>query len=181
MTEITVPVQSTKTLIKASATAIVIAGIIFTTIVLPSEYNMDPTGAGEILGLTVLTKEVPKEILGTSPDQSTTQNYQEHEATIVVPANRGIEYKFQMQQYANITYKWSSQGELLYFDFHGEPKGDTTGYFKSYSIATTHEMKGSMTVPFEGVHGWYWKNTSDKEITVTLKTQGNYKVVGLLH
>ena len=189
MNETPFPIQSTQTLIKASIAAIVLAVVIFMTIVLPSEYNVDPTGAGKLLGLTVLAKESqaiePKQT--AAPKQSVVENspnlshsYQENEAIIKIPANRGVEYKFQMQQYANLTYQWSSQGEPLFFDFHGEPKGDTTGYFESYALATTHEMKGSMTVPFEGVHGWYWKNTSDKDIIVTLKTQGYYQVVGLL-
>ena len=184
MNEITFPIQSTQTLIKASIAAIVVAVIIFMTIVLPSEYNLDPTGTGQLLGLTVLAKESPaaqpkQSVVERSPNLS--HSYQENEATIVVPPNRGVEYKFQMQQYANLMYEWSSQGKSLFFDFHGEPKGDTSGYFESYTLATSHEMKGSMTVPFEGVHGWYWKNNSDQEITVTLKTRGRYKVVGLIH
>tara|TARA_R110002096_G_scaffold377631_1_gene571445 strand:- start:4240 stop:4782 length:543 start_codon:yes stop_codon:yes gene_type:complete len=180
MNEPTFPTQSIPTLIKATVTAIVIAVSIFITIVLPAEYNIDPTGAGELLGLTALSKEGPV----VEPQHSTTKSplgYQENETTIVVPANKGVEYKFQMKKYAKLTYEWSSQGKAVFFDFHGEPKGDTTGYFESYAIANTHEMKGSMTVPFEGVHGWYWKNASDEDITITLKTRGNYEVVGLRH
>jgi hypothetical protein len=96
------------------------------------------------------------------------------------PANKGVEYKFKMQKYAKITYQWQAQS-ALYFDFHGEPEGDTTGYFESYTIATAEKMEGSMTVPFNGIHGWYWKNTTDKAITVTLNTEGRYQVIGLLH
>ena len=80
-----------------------------------------------------------------------------------------------------MTYEWSTtSGEPLYFDFHGEPKDDTTGYFLSYTIATANKAKGSVTVPFEGLHGWYWKNTSDNTVTVILKTSGDYKVIGLI-
>lgn len=178
MNEITVPIQSTRTLIKASIAAILIATVIFVTIILPSEYNTDPTGVGKWLGLTVLAKEIN---VPTIPAQEPVIGYQENQVTIEVPANSGVEYKFKLQQYANITYEWSSQGNSIYFDFHGEPKGDTTGYFESYTIATAAEVQGSMTVPFDGVHGWYWKNISDKGITITLKTQGHYQVVGLLH
>jgi hypothetical protein len=54
---------------------------------------------------------------------------------------------------------WTAQtehdGTPLYFDLHGEPQGDTTGYFESYAIATLRAMKGSFTSPFSGSHGWY--------------------------
>ena len=98
---------------------------------------------------------------------------------VVVPAGRGVEYKFAMQQYAKMTYEWLTDGEALYFDLHGEPEGDTTGYFESYTIATSNEMKGSFTAPFAGSHGWYWKNETDNPIAVQLLVKGQYEVIGL--
>ena len=40
-------------------------------------------------------------------------------------------------------------------------------------------MTGSATVPFEGSHGWYWKNVSNQDVVIELKTSGNYLVTGL--
>ena len=40
-------------------------------------------------------------------------------------------------------------------------------------------MKGSFTTPFSGVHGWYWKNTSDVDVTVQLTVNGGYSEHGL--
>ena len=176
MNEITFPLQSTKTLIKALIAAIVIATVLFVTVILPAEYQTDPTGIGKILGLTVLTAEPAAE--ATAAAQT---GKQKNQATIVVPPQRGVEYKFKMKQYAQMSYEWRTDNAPLYFDFHGEPKGYTTGYFLSYSIATTDTAKGTVTVPFEGVHGWYWKNTSDSSVVVTLTTEGDYEVVGQLH
>ncbi|MCP4057734.1 MAG: hypothetical protein GY738_10545, partial [Pseudoalteromonas sp.] len=62
---------------------------------------------------------------------------------------------------------------------HGEPAGDTTGYFESYAIANLSEMKGSFTAPFGGSHGWYWKNNSDNPVAIQLLVKGQYKVIGL--
>ena len=76
-------------------------------------------------------------------------------------------------------YEWLTDGEPLYFDLHGEPEGDTTDYFESYAIATLSEMKGSFTAPFDGSHGWYWKNTSDKPVAVQLFVDGQFTVIGL--
>jgi len=179
MNEIIFPTQSTKTLIKAAIAAIFIAVVIFITVVLPSEFNRDPTGMGEKLGLSVLAQNVP---VAAPPEaivtvaESSLYPFTETETTVEVPANRGIEYKFLMQQFGKITYEWSTPGTPLYFDFHGEPKGDTTGYFESYTIATADKMKGSMTVPFDGSHGWFWKNTTDEPVIVTLITSGNYQI-----
>jgi hypothetical protein len=98
---------------------------------------------------------------------------------VTVPAGKGIEYKFQMAQYEKMTYEWITDGEPLYFDLHGEPQGDTTGYFESYAIATLSAMKGSFTSPFAGSHGWYWKNNSDKPVAIQLIVEGQYEVIGL--
>ncbi|MFT4738694.1 MAG: hypothetical protein ACI8QD_001778 [Cyclobacteriaceae bacterium] len=104
---------------------------------------------------------------------------QENEVTITVPAKKGVEYKFYLKQYEKLAYEWTAETPL-YFDFHGEPLDyETTKYFESFTEATSNNMKGIMTVPFEGSHGWYWKNNSDKDVIVTLKTKGNYKVLGL--
>ena len=78
-----------------------------------------------------------------------------------------------------MTYEWLTDDEPLYFDLHGEPEGDTTGYFESYAIATLAEMKGSFTAPFDGSHGWYWNNESDKPIAIQLIIKGQYTVIGL--
>lgn len=176
----TFPTQSNATIIKASIIALVVALIVFVTMILPAEYNIDPTGVGKSIGLTVLAGDIADDSLKSAVEEQPL-GHQDNQATVIIPPNKGVEYKFKIEKYGNITYEWTADGEPLYFDLHGEPKGDKTGYFESYAIATTSEMKGSMTVPFDGSHGWYWKNNSDKEITVTLKTQGNYEIVGLIH
>ncbi len=178
MSEITHPIQSTKTLVNALITALVIAAILFITTVLPAEYNIDPTGIGQRLGLTVLAATPPTEILPLA-DVTSTIAYREDETTIIVPASDALEYKFQLEQYGNLTYEWSTDNGVLYFDLHGEPQEDSNGYFVSFAAATNSEMKGSITAPFAGSHGWFWRNSSNSDVTVSLKTQGNYEVLGL--
>jgi len=180
MNEITFPTQSNATLIKASLISLVIAFIVYLTIILPAEFNSDPTGVGEFMGLTKLSKETPNNTI-TQPTNIASLGYKDDEKSFVIPPNKGIEYKFKIQKHGSLTYHWVTDGTPLYFDFHGEPKGDTTGYFESYTIATSLDMKGSMIAPFDGQHGWYWKNNSDHEVTVTLKTQGEYEVIGLVN
>lgn len=177
MSEENLSIQSTKTLLKALVTACSLAAVIFVTVVLPAEYNIDPSGIGGVLGLTVLSAPAidPASDFDT---KSAGQENREDETAITIAANSGLEYKFFVEQYEELNYEWSSNSDL-YFDLHGEPEGDTTGYFKSFAEATGNEMKGSITAPFTGSHGWYWRNRSNAEVIVSLKTNGKYEIIGL--
>jgi hypothetical protein len=180
MNDIKFPTQPTSTIIKASVIATIVAILVYLTVILPAEYNIDPTGIGKKLGLVVLSEEG----LAEASEQTDSVNQsaiaeQSDTVTIKVPPYRGVEYKFYLKQYAKLTYEWVSDGAPLYFDFHGEPEGDDTGYFESYTITTAASVSGSMTMPFAGSHGWYWKNKSDKAVEITLTTSGNYEVIGL--
>jgi hypothetical protein len=165
-----------RALIKYTMYSLVFAAVMLFTVILPAEYNIDPTGIGHKLGLTVFNNVKAE----TTPANSSEAAKGEVEnIEITVPAGRGIEYKFIMQQHQKIEYEWITDGTALYFDLHGEPEGDTTGYFESYAIATLDGMKGSFTTPFAGSHGWYWKNTSDTSVIVQLIVKGEYEKHGL--
>lgn len=166
---------SNKALFKATIIALIIASLALVSFILPAEYNIDPTGIGKKLGLTALA--VPAVVEAQQLDSQISEAVDIIE--VIVPAGRGVEYKFTMQQFKKMDYQWQTDGEALFFDLHGEPEGDTTGYYESYAIATSTEMKGSYTTPFAGVHGWYWKNTTDKAVKVKLTVSGEYDVVGL--
>jgi len=176
-TTMTQAVVSTKTLLKSTIAATVIALIVFVAFILPAEYNIDPTHIGHKLGLTALAHHDNDPAPQADMLANSKQGQQVIEVT--VPAGKGIEYKFQMAKHDKMTYEWLTDGEPLYFDLHGEPQGDTTGYFESYAIATLSQMKGSFTSPFDGSHGWYWKNNSDKVVAIQLIVEGQYEVIGL--
>jgi len=40
-------------------------------------------------------------------------------------------------------------------------------------------MKGSFTAPFDGSHGWYWKNTSNKPVAIQLILNGQFQIIGI--
>lgn len=164
---------STTALIKSTVVALIIAILVLVSIILPAEYNIDPTGVGEKLGLTALATPVIKSA-GTEKVKQLSDSID-----VIVPAGRGVEFKFSMQKFQKMTYEWKTDGEPLYFDLHGEPEGDTTGYFESYAIATLTDMKGSFTAPFSGSHGWYWKNKSSNPVSVKLNVNGEYAIIGL--
>lgn len=99
--------------------------------------------------------------------------------SITIPANGALEYKFHIQENDRLDYSWQTDGGPLYFDFHGDPAGDTTGYFKTFEEATKSESAGFLLPPFEGNIGWYWKNKSDAPVVVDLKTSGDYEIKGI--
>ncbi|ACA86945.1 hypothetical protein [Shewanella woodyi] len=201
-----IPVHSTATLVKASIAASMIAAVVLLIAILPAEYNIDPTGLGKSLGLTQLSQNgllESEKVSGSSDPKATlpvsetgfqavadapsleqiaqrrqTPGVRSDLVNIDIPAGKGLEYKLLMDAHTHLEYEWSTDGEPLYFDFHGEPKGDKTGYFESFSITTSDKMKGSLTTPFAGSHGWYWKNQTDSVITVTLSTKGDYQIKG---
>lgn len=161
-------------LLKATIFSLLAAVLILVLFILPAEYNIDPTGIGEKLGLTVLsTQSTAKPSSDTVEPEAAVKK---EAFAITLQPQEGIEYKFLMQKYQKMHYEWITNGEPLYFDLHGEPEGDNTGYFESYAIATSNTMKGSFTTPFAGSHGWYWENKSDKPVFVQLMVEGHYTV-----
>jgi len=172
---------STASLIKASLAAVVLAALLSITVILPAEYGIDPTGLGESMGFTKLHQNGgdSQDTAGqntSSQDDSASTEFETIE--VLVPAGRGIEYKFFMQKHQSLEYSWLSEADL-YFDLHGEPEGDTSGYFLSYTIAESNAVKGSFVAPFTGSHGWYWKNKTANDISVQLLVKGQYKTIGL--
>tara|TARA_R110000850_G_scaffold145408_5_gene267509 strand:- start:2670 stop:3197 length:528 start_codon:yes stop_codon:yes gene_type:complete len=165
------------TLVKACVAAVIVSAVALLTLILPAEYNIDPTGIGQRLGLTVLAQSTESSSVDLESSSKSSASQQVIEIT--VPPNKGIEYKLQMGQYDKVTYEWMTDGSSLYFDLHGEPEGDATGYFESYAIATLDTMKGSFIAPFRGSHGWYWKNTSNNPIAIQLILSGQFQTIGI--
>ena len=170
--------QSKASLLKSILLSMVVAATILITAILPAEFGIDHTGIGSMLGLDALNNPIESPVVANRSGEGEIE-FRQDEVEILIPANSGLEYKFFLETYSNINYEWSSPSSL-YFDMHGEPEGDTTGYFESYGASITDEMKGSVTVPFSGSHGWYWRNDTDQDVSINLKTLGNYNVIGVL-
>ena len=175
-------VLTTASLIKAFVIAGLLAAAVLVTAILPAEYGIDPTGAGEAMGLMPLANRVTAvnvSELSQNTDAAHDPANREDSVKIVVPAGSGLEYKFHLQAGDNMRYSWKASGAVLFYDFHGEPDGDTSGYFESHTISHSDEVSGSFTAPFAGSHGWYWENDSEFPAVVTLTTKGSYQVIGV--
>lgn len=97
---------------------------------------------------------------------------------INIPAMGSKEYKFHLEKGSTFQYAWETN-QQLYYDFHGEPDGNTTGFFDSYEENTASQGAGSLTAPFTGIHGWYWKNDTAAPVTIFLKATGNYQRIDI--
>lgn len=175
--ELTPP--TTAALLKACAFAIVLALIVLVGAILPAEYGIDPTGIGKATGLLSLAN-VSKNTSTEAPPTIEKQGIGAHKdrIDITIPAGDGLEYKLYMAKGETMRYTWSSDEGELFFDFHGEPEGDTSGYFESYTVSTADKVSGSLTASFNGSHGWYWENQSYAPLVITLTTEGTYRVIG---
>jgi hypothetical protein len=111
----------------------------------------------------------------TIEPQQAQQTEKKDTITITIPAKGDKEYKVQLAKGSSFDYSWQTNKGELFFDFHGEPKGDTTGYFKTFEKDTKSSASGSLTAEFEGTHGWYWKNNNADPVVIILKVSGEYK------
>ncbi len=112
---------------------------------------------------------VPAKVAGTAqPEWQDT-------IKVVIPARGDKEYKVQLKQGGSFNYSWQTDNGPLFFDFHGEPTGDTSGYFKSFEKDTKSSATGVLTAVFRGTHGWYWKNSHPFPVVITLKVSGDYQ------
>lgn len=126
------------------------------------------------LSKLLLSKRVDDTAKSPTPED---KNNWDHSVTLTIPSKKSLEYKFQIKKGEIFKYQWASDGGSLFYDFHGDPSDGSR--FKSYKKTTELSSTGSFTSPFDGSHGWYWKNNNANEVKVTLKTKGSYKVLGI--
>jgi hypothetical protein len=178
---------SSASLIKATLIALVIGLFVLVTTVLPAEYGIDLTGLGHQMGLTALnsanadeTMEAPSDnlLLGgasMSPVWKSPKNFRTDSLTVTLQPDEGTEIKAVMKEGERLVFSWSTQGGGVNFDMHGEPPGKPdsfTSYWKGLNQPGAH---GEFVAPFEGTHGWYWRNRNLEPVTIILSTSGFYE------
>lgn len=184
-------------LLRSTVIAIVVAAVLLTTVVLPSEYGIDPTGIGRVAGLTQMgeikmtlaeeakrDREADASRTAAGPAQQPAAPATAPPATgepaagrtdsmtVTLKPGQGIEIKLDMMKGATAKYEWTTTGGGLNFDLHGD---NASNAFISYKKGTSAESdSGDLVANFEGSHGWFWRNRTNGDVTVTLKTSGEY-------
>jgi hypothetical protein len=100
---------------------------------------------------------------------------------IPVPAGGDLEYKLAMGEgqglVYTITYGDLEHPGLMVTEFHGhtEKGADGTGDLMFYSKTGGSAESGVFRAPWDGIHGWYLKNDSTKDVVVKLEVAGFYE------
>lgn len=187
-TALNVELPTTARLLKATALAILVAGVILVTTVLPAEYGIDPTGLGARLGLDVLANTSSNaSVTGGAPLDAVGQPVKPVEANVVskrtaayrsdtlsltLAPGKGAEIKAAMKAGDGFVFDWSATGDVA-SDMHGERTVAAKDEYTSYWIERSQRRaSGTFTAPFDGTHGWYWLNQGEQPVTVTVKTTG---------
>ena len=98
---------------------------------------------------------------------------------IVLGPGKEIEIKYHMGKGAIMVYSWTATA-VVPFEFHGDPDlkpaNAPRDYYESHEKDDKgkNQSHGSFVSPSTGMHGWYWKNPTNKDVTIHLTTAGFY-------
>lgn len=94
-----------------------------------------------------------------------------HEKDYTLEPGEGIEIKLVMDEGAVAEYEWTANGAVVNHDTHGDGSDQEISYEQGRSVP---EQSGKLTAAFTGNHGWFWRNRTDDDVVVTLRTRGDY-------
>lgn len=194
-------------LVKATLGAAVAAGALLITVVLPSEYAIDPTGIGRALGLTQMG-EIKAQLAEEAATDAAMDKGATTKAAVVAAttaATGGTPSTPATTPSAAPVAGRSDTTTLTLAPGEGAEVKVTAnkgvGIAFSWTIAggrvnyDTHAdapgikyhgygkgkdstgEQGTLVAAFDGKHGWFWRNRGNAPVTVTLKTQGEYSEV----
>ena len=185
---------SSAQLLRSTLLAFLAAIVILVTIVLPAEYNIDPTGIGRAIGLAEMgeiKQELAREaeedrkmhgdqssllngLLGLFASTAHAQESWRDEITFTLAPGEYTEVKLVMNEGDSAEYAWSTDGGRINYDLHAHGGGKSVDYVKGRGETSG---EGGFEAPFAGDHGWFWRNRDKVDVTVTLKTRGDYSEV----
>jgi len=99
--------------------------------------------------------------------------FKRHSMEIKLAPKEGMELKYRLDKGASMLYSWTSTGDL-HWELHSQPDGAPQGYAEFFDTNDGNKSTGVYNAPFTGIHGWWWENQSDREMTIALTTAGFY-------
>jgi hypothetical protein len=189
---------SSAQLLRSTVIAAASAVAILVVVVLPAEYRIDPTGAGDVLGLTEMGEiktqladeaEADRllELEATGGDLSSVLDsvfglfvgaaYAQEaevwrdETTFTLAPGDSAEWKLVMTEGQTAEYRMLVEGGRVNFDLHGHGGGQSVTFEKGRG-STGDE--GEIVAAFDGEHGWFWRNRDSQPATVTFQVRGEY-------
>jgi hypothetical protein len=100
---------------------------------------------------------------------------------VAVPAGVGLEYKLAMKKgqgvVYNVGYANLEHPGMMVVEFHGHTdQVDGVGDLMYYSKTGGTPESGTFVAPWDGIHGWYLKNDSPKDVVAILELAGFYAI-----
>ena len=106
-----------------------------------------------------------------APEPEIVQPQWQDEVRVVLTPGEGTEFKLTMEEGAVARFSWVSEGGPINFDTHGDGGGQSISYEKGRGVP---EDEGELEAAFTGNHGWFFRNRNDNDITLVLRTGGDY-------
>lgn len=119
---------------------------------------------------TVTTVEPPVE-------STSTQSIAQRRDTMSVTLKPGqaAEIKLTMEKDSRVRFEWTTAGGPVNYDTHGDPPNAPRSFYHGYGKGRNQlGDAGELQAAFDGAHGWFWRNRSNGNVTVTLNTEGEY-------
>ncbi len=175
---------------RATLVAAGIAAILLVSVVLPAEYGADPLGTGKLLGLTAMgqsknpvvsskTSNEPNEefVLDRPAASSSPDALGEgaSEVQLTLQPGEGREVKATMIAGQELAFEWSAANKAqINWELHGEEIGAPGNEYTSYEKGVSAGESGNFRAPFDGTHGWYWRNRTDTSATIKVRASGDF-------
>ena len=176
----------TARLVRSTVVAALVAAALLVTAILPAEFGIDPTGIGRALGLAQMGEikaslaAAPPVVARPPSITSTTGAATQRQDTVSVTLKHGqaAEFKLAMRKDASVRYEWSTAGVPVNYDAHGDPVNAPKDFYHGYGKGRNRtEDSGTLKAAFDGKHGWFWRNRSGADATITLRTRGEYEKI----
>ena len=187
---------STRQLVRSTLIAFVSAVVLLVTIILPAEYAIDPTGIGNLVGLTrmgeiktQLAAEAaqaeadaqekktidPAAIVVIDPTATSTEKQNTPKIqtiTKTLQPDASMEIKVEMLKDVTVDFQWTADGGALNYDTHGDGYDGTE--YKYDKGKEKIEQSGTLTAEGDGLHGWYWRNRSGNTVELSVTVTGDF-------
>lgn len=196
---------TTGKLLRSTALAAGVAGVLLATAVLPAEYGVDPTRVGSVLGLTEMGR-IKRQLAAESAadaraDAAASSASPPAAAAAPVPAAASIPAatpavaaQGERSDRTVITLAPDAAAEIKLVMDEGararfvwsssggrvnfDTHADRPGVkYHGYGKGSSQREEGELAAAFTGSHGWFWRNRTGEPVTITLETSGAYKEV----
>ena len=171
---------TTGQLLRSTFIALAMAAALLVTVVLPAEYGIDPTGAGQALGLKQMgdikvqlhqeaEDDAAADAKKAKPDQRSSlwgaifselligtayaqaaPSVRTDETAVTLQPGEGVEVKASLTKGQKITYSWKTDGGEVNHDTHGEPHNDPNAATSYKKDRGVTGDQGVLTAAFDG-------------------------------